>query len=221
MEDVLSVYERPYDPEYPVVCIDEKSKELQSHTQGRAPLPPRPSPDKAAATDAREDYEYKRGGMANLFMVSEPLRGRRRVEVTQQRTAQDFAHQLQRLVDQDYPDAEKIVLVTDNLNTHTMWSLYEAFPPDEARRVLDKIEWHYTPEHGSWLNMAEIELSVLQQQCLCRRIGDVTTLQREVDAWSEERNSQRCAIKWQFTTKDARIKLRSLYPHPLPLPDFS
>jgi hypothetical protein len=221
MEDVLCVYERGYDPKRPLVCIDEKSKELQSHTMGRDPIPPRPSPDKEEARDSRQDYEYKRGGMANLFMVSEPLRGWRRVEVTHQRTAQDFAHQLQRLVDQDYPQAEKIVVVTDNLNTHTMWSVYEAFPPDQARRILDKIEWHYTPEHGSWLNMAEIELSVLQQQCLCRRIGDMQTLQQQVDAWSEERNNERNVIKWQFTTKDARIKLRSLYPHPIPLPDFS
>jgi len=224
MEDVLSVYERPYDPEYPVdpvVCMDEKSKELQSHTQGREPLPPKPSAYKEQARDAREDYEYKRGGMANMFMVSEPLRGWRRVEVTQQRTAQDFAHQLQRLIDTDYPQAKKIVLVTDNLNTHTMWCVYETFPPQEARRILERIEWHYTPEHGSWLNMAEIELSVLQQQCLSRRIGDIATLQQEVDAWSEERNGQRCTIKWQFTTKDARIKLRSLYPHPIPSPDYS
>lgn len=161
MEDVLSVYERPYDPDYPVVCMDEKNKELRGHGAGREPVPPRPDPDKARARDAREDYEYKRGGMANIFMLCEPLRGWRRVAITERRTAHDFAHQLKRLVDDDFSTAKKVVLITDNLNTHTMWSLYETFPPDEARRILDRIEWHYTPEHGSWLNMAEIELSML------------------------------------------------------------
>jgi hypothetical protein len=216
MEDVLHVYERPYDAEYPVVCIDEKNKELRGHGAGhgagRQPLPPRPSPDKEEARDGREDYEYKRGGMANIFMVCEPLRGWRRVAITQRRTAQDFAHQLKIMVDQDFPAAKKIVVVTDNLNTHTMWSLYQTFPPEEARRILDKIEWHYTPEHGSWLNMAEIELSVLQQQCLDRRIPDITTLQHETSAWVRERNCEPAVINWQFTTKDARIKLKSLYP---------
>jgi transposase len=212
MEDVLCVYERPYDPDYPVVCIDEKNKELRGHGAGRAPLPPRPSPDKKVARDAREDYEYKRGGMANIFMLCEPLRGWRRVAITERRTAVDFALQLQKLVDEDFPRAKKIVLVTDNLNTHTMWSLYETFTAGEARRILDKIEWHYTPEHGSWLNMAEIELSVMQQQCLNRRIPDAPTLQQEATAWERERNSERGVINWQFTTKDARIKLLSLYP---------
>lgn len=174
MEDVLRVYERPYDPEYPVVCIDEKHKELRGHTPGRGLVPPRPSPHKAQARDARdarEDYAYTRGGMANIFMVCEPLRGWRRVAVTEQRTACDFAHQLHKLVHEDFPNAKKITLVTDNLNTHTMWSLYQTFPPHEARDILDRLEWHYTPEHGSWLNMAEIELSVLQQQCLDRMLG--------------------------------------------------
>lgn len=212
MEDVLSVYERPYDPEYPVVCIDEQHKELRGHTQGRAPIAPRPSPNKDEARDSREDYGYKRGGMANLFMVCEPLRGWRRVAVTERRCAQDFAHQLKKMVDQDYPDAHKVVLITDNLNTHTMWSLYQTFSPEEARRILDKIEWHYTPEHGSWLNMAEIELSVLQRQCLNRRISDVPTLQHELTAWQQQRNSEDAVINWQFTTPDARIKLKSLYP---------
>jgi hypothetical protein len=212
MEDVLRVYERPYDPHYPLVCIDEKNKELRGHTEGRGPLPPRPNPDKTKATDAREDYGYKRGGMANIFMVCEPLRGWRRTAITERRTANDFAHQLRKVVDEDFPNAHKIVLITDNLNTHTMWSLYQTFPPEEARRILDKIEWHYTPEHGSWLNMAEIELSVMQQQCLNRRIADVPTLQGEAAAWDEERNAKPKAIRWQFTTKDARIKLRSLYP---------
>ena len=212
MEDVLRVYARPYDPARPVVCMDEKHKELEGQPKGREPLPPRPSPDKEVARDAREDYEYSRGGMANIFMVCEPLRGWRRAEITQRRTAQDFAHQLQKLVDEDYPGAEKIVLVTDNLNTHTIWSLYQTFPPQEAGRIADKLEWHYTPEHGSWLNMAEIELSVLQQQCLSRRILDEVTLQHEVSAWAQARNCDLALINWQFTTKDARIKLKSLYP---------
>ena len=212
MEDVLSVYECPYDPQYPVVCMDEKNKELRGHGAGRKPLPPRPSPDKEEARDSREDYEYKRGGMANIFMLCEPLRGWRRTAITERRTAKDFARQIQKLVDEDFPLAKKIVLITDNLNTHTMWSLYETFEPCEARRILDKIEWHYTPEHGSWLNMAEIELSVMQGQCLSRRIPDVLTLQKETTAWERERNSQDAVINWQFTTKDARIKLKSLYP---------
>lgn len=180
MEDVLQVYERPYDPHYPVVCMDEKNKELRGHTEGRAPLPAKPSSRKEEARDSREDYGYKRGGMANIFMVCEPLGGWRRVSITERRTAQDFAHQLKKLVDQDFPSAKKIVLITDNLNTHTTWALYQTFPAREARRILDRIEWHYTPEHGSWLNMAEIELSVLQGQCLSRRIPDIPTLPSSV-----------------------------------------
>lgn len=220
MEDVLLVYEREYDPRRPVVCIDEKSKELQDHTKERQPLPPKPAHDKKVAKDSRQDYEYKRGGMANMFMVCEPLRGWRRVEVTEQRTAHQFAHQLKKLVDQDFPDAERIVLVTDNLNTHTLWALYDAFNPVEARRIYDKLEWHFTPEHGSWLNIAEIELSILQRQCLNRRIPDALTLQAEVDAWYSQRNlnASPSVVNWQFTTSDARIKLRSLYPNPIPLP---
>lgn len=216
MEDVLQVYERPYDKDYPVVCIDEKNKELRGHTAGREALPPRPSPSKEEARDSREDYGYKRGGMANIFMVCEPLGGWRRVSITERRTANDFAAQLKKLVDEDYPQAKKIVLVTDNLNTHTQWCLYQTFPPQEARRILDKIEWHYTPEHGSWLNMAEIELSVMQQQCLNRRIPDAQTLEYEADKWVQERNSHHSTINWQFTTADARIKLRSLYPVLIP-----
>ena len=212
MEDVLSVYERAYDPRRPVVCLDEKGKELQSHPIGRQPLPPKPNPDKKKARDARHDYSYKRGGMANMFMVCEPLRGWRRVGVTQDRTAKTFAYQLKELVDQDYPQAERIVLVTDNVNTHGPWSLYEVFPPQEAKRIADKLEWHYTPEHGSWLNMAEIELSILQNQCLKRRIPDAATLEEETSAWQRERNAEGAAINWQFTTTDARIKLRRLYP---------
>jgi hypothetical protein len=212
MEDVLAVYERPYDPDYPVVCIDEKNKELRGDTQGREAVPARPSTDKEQAHDARVDYAYKRGGMANMFMICEPLRGWRRIAVTERRTAQDFAHQLHKLVDQDFPRAKKIVLITDNLNTHTMWALYQTFPSQEARRILDKLEWHYTPEHGSWLNMAEIELSVLEGQCLRRRIPDARVLEHEANAWSAQRNSLSTPLNWQFTTKEARIKLRSLYP---------
>jgi hypothetical protein len=214
MEDVLSVYERAYDPEYPVVCIDEKSKELRGHAQGREPLPPRPSThkDKEEAKDQREDYEYTKGGMSNLFMVCEPLRGWRRVSVTAHRTAQDFAHQLKKVVDEDYPEAKKIVLVTDNLNTHTMWSLYQTYAPEEARRILERMEWHFTPEHGSWLNMAELELSALARQCLDRRIADEQQLLRECEAWTTERNTANVKIDWHFTTHDARIKLKSLYP---------
>jgi transposase len=212
MEDVLCVYERPYDPDYPVVCIDEKSKELRGHTPGREPIAPRPSPSKEEATDQREDYEYKRGGMVNLFMVCEPLRGWRRVAVTNRRTAQDFAHLLKQVVDEDYAGAKKIVLVTDNLNTHTMWSLYQTYEPEEAKRILERIEWHFTPEHGSWLNMAELELSVLHRQCLNRRIPDEVSLQQECNAWVAERNRAKVTIDWQFTNNDARIKLKSLYP---------
>lgn len=212
MEDVLRVYARPYDPGRPVVCIDEKGKELQGQPKGREPLAPRPSSDKEVARDSREDYEYTRGGMANIFMVCEPLRGWRATVVTERRTAQDFAHQLRKVVDEYYPEAEKIVLVTDNLNTHTIWCLYQTFSPEEAGRIADKLEWHYTPEHGSWLNIAEIELSVLQQQCLSRRIPDPATLQHEVSVWTQARNCDHSAINWQFTTKDARIKLKSLYP---------
>jgi DDE superfamily endonuclease len=212
MEDVLCVYQRPYDPLRPVVCLDEKAKELQSHTAGREPLPPKPSPNKEEARDARQDYEYKRAGMANMFLVCEPLKGWRRVAVTKDRTAATFAYQLKELVDQDYPNAERIVLVTDNVNTHGPWSLYEVFAPGEAKRIADKLEWHYTPEHGSWLNMAEIELSVLQNQCLKRRIPDDLTLSQECLAWARERNCEKAIINWQFTTADARIKLRRLYP---------
>jgi len=210
MEDVLSVYERPYDAKRPLVCMDEKAKELQWHTEQREPLAPQPG--KAGSEVTRQDYGYKRGGMANLFIVCEPLKGRRRVAVTQDRTAKTVAHQLKKIVDEDYPQAEVVVLVTDNVNTHGVWSLYEAFEPAEAKRIADKLEWHYTPEHGSWLNMAEIELSVLERQCLCRRIPDVSTLIKEVGSWEGQRNQRATAINWHFTAADARIKLRRLYP---------
>jgi hypothetical protein len=206
MEDVLCVYERAYDPLSPVVCLDEKGKELHSHISEREPLPCK------AGQEALQDYEYKRQGSANIFLACEPLRGWRRTAVTQERTALSFAHQLKKLVDEDYPVAEKVVLVTDNLNIHGVWSLYEAFPPQEARRIADKLEWHYTPEHGSWLNMAELELSALARQCLNRRIPDAHTLEQECHAWCLERNTAQVTINWHFTTSHARIKLRRLYP---------
>lgn len=204
MEDVLNVYARPYDPDYPVVCLDEKSKELRSTPNG--------SIGGAPGQAARVDSEYQRNGVANLFMQVEPLTGRCRVQVTERRTAQDFAEQLRLLVEEDYPDARKVVLVTDNLNTHQMGCLYERFAPEQASAIASRLEWHYTPEHGSWLNMAEISLSVLERQCLSRRIADVETLEREVSAWQVRRNAEAVTIRWQFTTTDARVKLRQLYP---------
>ncbi|MEP6776247.1 MAG: IS630 family transposase [Chloroflexota bacterium] len=206
MEDVLCVYERPYDPQRPVVCLDEKGKELQSHTCAREPLPAKPG------RQARQDYEYQRAGSANIFLACEPLRGWRKTAVSADRTGRSFAHQLKQLVDEEYGDVEKVVLVTDNLNIHGAWSLYDVFEPEEARRIADKLEWHYTPEHGSWLNMAELELSALGRQCLNRRIPTKQILASECDAWVRERNIATVTINWQFTTKDARIKQRRLYP---------
>ncbi len=204
MEDVLSVYTEPYDPEYPVVCFDETSKQLVAHKQ--IPLPPEPGQAE------RYDYEYERNGVCNLFMFSEPLAGWRHVEVTLRRTKQDYAQQMKYLVDVRYPEAKRIKIIHDQLNTHVRSALYETFSPDQARRILEKLEIHYTPKHGSWLNMAEIELSVLSRQCLDRRIPNVETLKQEVAAWEQTRNSQRSSINWQFTTEDARIKLKKLYP---------
>lgn len=204
MEDVLEVYHRPYDPQRPVVCLDEKSKEL--HTTPRGTL------DMEPGQESRQDYEYERQGTCNLFLAVEPLRGWRKGRVTARRTAQDFAEQLRLLTEVDYPQAERIVLVTDNLNTHTLACLYERFAPAEAWRIAAKLEWHYTPEHGSWLNMAECELAVLAQQCLNRRLPDQQTVMHEVNAWEERRNEAKVKINWQFTTADARIKLRRLYP---------
>ena len=209
MEDVLAVYERPYDPRRPVVCLDEKSKELHATPHGALPMEP-PGPGRRGRP-RREDSEYQRNGTRNLFLWVEPLAGRREVSVTERRTARDFAAQLQRLV-AAYPEAERVVLVTDNLNTHSPACLYEAFAPEEARRLAQKIEWHYTPEHGSWLNMAEIELSVLSRQCLNRRLADAAALEREAAAWEQTRNRAKATIRWQFTSGDARIKLRRLYP---------
>jgi transposase len=204
MEDVLEVYKQPLDPRRPVVCLDETSKQLVGET--RSPIPA------ASGQPRRIDYEYERKGTANLFMMFEPLAGKRWVKVTERRTATDFANVIRELVDERYLEADKIVLVMDNLNTHKLASLYEAFAPAEAWRLLERLEIHYTPKHGSWLNMAETELSVLARQCLNRRIDNPRTLTREVKAWEKQRNQAKCRIDWRFTTKDARIKLKRLYP---------
>ena len=204
MEDVLQVYHRPYDRRRPQVCFDEASKQLIKET--RTPIPA--APGRPLTTD----YEYERNGTANLFMMFEPLAGKRHVKVTERRTALDYAHVVRELVDVHYPRAEKIVLVQDNLNTHKPASLYEAFPPEEAQRILAKLEIHYTPKHGSWLNMAETELGVLSRQCLDRRIEHRDLLTNEVGAWEAHRNTAKCRVNWRFTTHDARTKLRRLYP---------
>jgi hypothetical protein len=204
MEDVLEVYHRPYDEKRPLVCIDEASKQLVGEVI--QPLPAQPG------QPGRYDYEYVRNGTANLFMVSEPLLGWRAVQVTDRRTAKDFAEVLRWLVEEVHAEADKVVLVTDNLNTHKTASLYEAFPPEQARRIAERIEWHYTPKHGSWLDMAEIELSVLSRQCLDRRIGTREELEAAVGAWESERNERAVETRWRFTTADARIKLHRLYP---------
>jgi hypothetical protein len=204
MEDVLEVYTQPYDPRRPQICMDETSKQLLADIQ--EPLPTQPGQVK------RIDYEYERNGTANLFIFVEPLTGKRTVKVTERRTRIDWAIAMRELSDDLYPDAEVIVLVSDNLNTHTPASFYEAFPPEEARRLAKRFEFHYTPKHGSWLNMAEIELSVLGRQCLAGRIPDIETLTRKVLAWEEERNASVVKVHWRFTTADARIKLAHLYP---------
>lgn len=210
MEDVLDVYQRPYASRFPVVCLDEKGKELQSTLPERAVLPAQPG--KPGAHSPRQDYAYIREGAANLLMFCEPLRGWRKVVVSQDRNGRSFARHIQQLVDIDYPEAEKIVLVTDNLNIHGIWSLYEVFPPEEARRIANRIEWHYTPEHGSWLNMAELEISALERQCLRRRFASLEALQTACMAWMQTRNQLAVKINWQFTAQDARIRLRRLYP---------
>jgi hypothetical protein len=204
MEDVLEVYHRPHNPKYPVVCLDETSKQLIAET--RVPIAAKPG------RPARYDYEYERNGTANLFMLFAPLEGWRHVEVTDRHTAVDYARLLKVLSDEHFPRAARIVLVQDNLNTHKPASLYEAFPAVEARRLVERFEWHYTPKHGSWLDMAESELSVLSTQCLNRRIPDKQTLVEEVAAWQIERNKKHAKADWQFTTADARVKLKSLYP---------
>jgi hypothetical protein len=204
MEDLLDLYAEAYDPACPTVCFDETSKQLVAET--RLPLPMAPG------NPERVDYEYERNGTANLFLVTEPLTGWRHVDVTDRRTKHDFARQMRDLVDRHFPDATTIRVVLDNLNTHTPSALYEAFAPAEARRVLRKLDFHHTPVHGSWLNMAELEFSMLARQCLDRRIGDRDTLVTEVAAREAARNEQRATIHWQFTVDDARGKLHRLYP---------
>jgi transposase len=204
MEEVLDIYKKPYDPLYPQVCMDEMSTQLIEEV--RAPLPT------TLGKPLRYDTEYKRNGTANIFMAFEPLAGQRYTTVTEQRTKVDWAHFIQELVDQHYPHVEKIRLVMDNLNTHTKAALYEAFDPPEAKRIADKLEIHYTPKHGSWLNMAEIELSHLSRQCLGERIAAKDTLINKVHTWNTKRNANKAKAHWQFTTEDARVKLRRLYP---------
>ena len=204
LEDVLEVYRRPQDPKHPVVCIDETFKQLIGET--REPLPPRPG------AVERYDHVYVRKGVVSLFLASEPLAGWRHVSVTEHRCRGDWARFIKSLADGRYCEAERIVLVMDPLNTHSPASLYEAFPPAEAKRLADRLEIHYTPKHGSWLNMAEIELSALSRQCLSRRIAQRDTLQRQIEQWEHQRNRAGASIDWRFTTQDARIKLRRLYP---------
>jgi hypothetical protein len=204
MEDVLEVYKRPYDPRRPVVCLDETSKQLIGEI--RTPVPAAPG------QVAHYDCEYVRHGVANLFMVFEPLAGQRDVEVTERRTKKDYAERLRKLSDEVYPQADVIVLVQDNLNTHSPASLYEAFAPAEAQRLAARFEFHYTPKHGSWLDMAEIELGILGRQCLSQRIDNIEGLRRQAKAWEKRRDEAKVRVNWQFTTADARIKLKTLYP---------
>ena len=207
MEDILSVYAAPPDPARPLVCFDEGGKQLQGHQR-----PPRPA---GAGHRRREDYTYVRNGAANLFLACAPHLGWRQVWSTPQRTATDFAQAIRWLIDAVFPDAERIVLVTDNLNTHTPAAFYQTFAPAEARRLVAKLEWHYTPKHGSWLNMAELELAVLSRQCLARRIPDRATLEREVQAWSRARNDAGVTVHWRFTIDEARARLDNIYPVPV------
>ena len=204
MEDILELYHLSYDARFPLVCFDESSKQLIAET--RTPLPMK------SGEVMRYDYEYKRQGVRNLFLFFEPLRAWRHIEVTERRTKVDFAACMKDLVDKWYPEAEKIRVVLDNLNTHKPSSLYAAFPPEEARRLLERLEFHYTPKHGSWLNMAEIEFGILTRQCLDRRIPNQKMLVNEVTAWETRRNEHKTTVNWQFTTADARIKLKKLYP---------
>ena len=204
MEDVLEVYHRPYNEKFPMVCLDETNRQLIAET--RKAIPAKPGQNK------RFDYEYRRNGVVNLFMMFEPLKARRHVKIMNQRTRKDFAQCIRELVDVHYPAAEKIILVLDNLNTHSEGSFYEAFEPSEARRLAEKLEIHYTPKHGSWLNMAEIEIGVLSRQCLSRYIESKEQMISEVRAWQQQRNYAEATVDWQFTTADARIKLKKLYP---------
>jgi hypothetical protein len=204
MEDVLDLYCQPYDPRRPVVCMDEQPRQLVKEI--RRPVPPGPG------RPARLDHEYERGGTANLFLMSEPLAGWRHVEVSERRTRLDWAHQIRGLLDGRYREAERIRMVLDNLNTHSIASLYEAFGPAEARRLAKRLELHHTPKHGSWLNVAEVELSALTQQCLSRRIPDMEALRRQTGTWTQQRNAKQKGVDWQFTTADARTRLKRLYP---------
>lgn len=204
MEDILDVYQKPYDGDYPIVCIDEKLKALS--TEKRPAMPPAPG------RASRVDFEYKQSGATNLFIHFEPLTGRCHVSVKERRTSKDWADDMKRLADLEYPNAKKIILVEDNLNTHTPASFYKVFSPSEARRLTERFEFHHTPKHGSWLNMAEIALSVLQKECLARRFPDIATVEREVAAWELGRNQHLKIVDWRFQTKDARIKLKHLYP---------
>ena len=204
MEDVLDVYATSEDPLYPRVCFDEKSVQLIA--EKRKPLPGKPQQPE------RFDYEYQRNGTCNLFVFFQPFAGWRHIQITERRTKVDFAHSMRYLVDELFPEADKIIIVLDNLNTHTPAALYEAFEPAEAKRILDRLEFHYTPKHGSWLNMVEIEIGVLAEQCLDRRIPDRETLASEIAAWEAFRNEQKATVDWQFRTADARVKLKRLYP---------
>jgi len=204
MEMVLDVYKMPYNKDIPVVCMDESPKQLIKET--RIPLPIKPG------CDAKEDFEYERCGVVNIFMANEPLSGKRFVKVTEHKTKKDWAVFAKEIADEYFPNAQKIRLVMDNLSTHKAGALYEAFEPQEAKRILDRFEFVHTPKHGSWLNMAEIELNVLMGQCLNRRIGNIETMKKEVKAWQESRNNKEAKINWQFTNDTARIKLKRLYP---------
>lgn len=204
MEDVLEVYKRPYDPDFPVVCLDETNRQLTEETRKTIPISP--------GHVEKADYEYRRMGVVNLFMMFEPLAAKRHVKVTDRRTRKDWAGCIRDLVDVHYPRAKKIVLVEDNLNTHSIGSLYETFDPQEARRLVEKLEIHHTPKHGSWLDMAEIEIGVLSRQCLSRYIPTKELMTSEVAAWENQRNNAEATVNWHFTTADARIKLRKLYP---------
>lgn len=204
MEDVLEVYRRPYDPEYPVLCMDESSKQLLGEVT--QPIPAAPG------HPLLKDDEYVRNGVAQIFMAVEPLAGYRHVEVTERRTKKDWAEYMRSILDKRYKDAKKLILVMDNLNTHAISSLYEAFPPEEALRLAKRLEIHHTPKHGSWLNIAEIELSVLKRQCLPERVPDINSMREKIKIWNSERNTKQAKVDWQFTTEDARIKLKRLYP---------
>lgn len=212
MEDVLDIYEKPYNPALPVVCMDEKPYQLLGEI--REPLPMRPG------DTPKTDFEYIRNGTCSIFVFNEPLGGIRHVSVRERRTAVDWAEEIKYLVDVSYPECSRIILVMDNLNTHAIASLYKAYPAEEARRIARKLEIHFTPKHGSWLNMAEIELNVMTRQCLSRRIPDIDKLRQELTAWEVTRNQNAACINWQFTTKDARTKLVSLYPKfDIPIPE--